>query len=63
VTDGQSKALTYLLLEETMTTWKFQVTELGVGTVPHPEHLDPRRRLQKTDPSAFVEEIAVDRPR
>lgn len=34
VTDGQSQSLTYLLLEEAMATGKFQVTELGVGTVP-----------------------------
>ena len=34
VTDGHSQALTYLLLEEAMATGKFQVTELGVGTVP-----------------------------
>jgi hypothetical protein len=34
VTDGDSNALTYLLLEEAMGTGKFQVTELGVGTVP-----------------------------
>ena len=34
VTDGQSKDLTYLLLEEAMATGKFQITELGFGTVP-----------------------------
>ena len=34
VTDGHSKVLSYLLLEEAMATGKFQVTELVVDTVP-----------------------------
>ena len=48
VTDGHSEAITYLLLEEAMATGKFQVTELGLGTVPE------LRLINRTDRMVFL---------
>ena len=48
VTDGHSEAITYLLLEEAMATGKFQVTELGLGTVPE------LRLVNRTDRMVFL---------
>ena len=48
VTDGQAKALSYLLLEQAMATGKFQVTELGLGTVPE------LRLVNRTDRMVFL---------
>ena len=45
VTDGHSEAITYLLLEEAMATGKFQVTELGLGTVPELQLINRTDRM------------------